>query len=90
MFDKSMRAFKPAATIIGDATKVFNLKRNTMYRIVITADVWMKFDEARSVLVATPAQAGDILMPIGVHFVSAPAGFMSISVPASANVVELT
>lgn len=91
MYGLEQRAWRPGEVITADGNKVYNLQKNTRYRIAVyTADVWMKLGSDRAALAGTAATTGDILLPVGVHFVDVgPREFMSISTPANANVLEL-
>ena len=93
MYGKEIRAWRPKGekALVADANGVYNMVKNTAFRIVITtADVWMRLSNNREDLVANPADDTDILLQVGEHIVDVgPKMFMSISTPDNANVIQI-
>jgi len=95
MYSLEVKSARLGPAIKPDAQGVYNLKKNTAYRITIfTADTYLRLSNDRSTLGALAGWAVskdvDIYMSVGVHFIDVgPRGFGQIKIPANANVVEI-
>jgi hypothetical protein len=92
MYGLEVRSARLGEVKAPDSNGVYNLKKNTAYRVVVTAAQYLKLGDDRAALSAawTPAMADSIFLAIGEYFVdSGKNGFLRLSISASANVCEV-
>ena len=80
------KGFTPVKKIDADGGGIYNIKKHTSYRIVVSvADVNIALSEDRAVFGPL-----DIKLPVGVHFIHTDHfRFMKADTPANMNVIEI-